>query len=168
MDSAFLCSPDLPNTMKNLTLTWLESACMNIDINSQMTQATKHTLNLLPRKIVDELSWEFGDSSHGDGLMEGFDDGDDGSSSGLCQRRHLGYPGSGPSTPEVKPLLPACFLLALPWLQCSSSCSSRGGRRRRIPSPRLRVQTPLYRRGSDYRLGGRLPGCRLLAAASSA
>jgi hypothetical protein len=58
------------------------------------------------------LSWEFRDSSHGDGLTEGLDGGDDGSSSGLCQRRHLGYPGSGPSTPEVKPLLPACFLIS--------------------------------------------------------
>jgi hypothetical protein len=28
--------------------------------------------------------------------------------------------------------------------------------------PSLRVQTPLYRRGSGYRLGGRLPGSRLL------
>jgi hypothetical protein len=27
--------------------------------------------------------------------------------------------------------------------------------------PSLRVQTPLYRQGSGYRLGGRLPGCRL-------
>jgi hypothetical protein len=25
--------------------------------------------------------------------------------------------------------------------------------------PRLKVQTPLYRQGSGYRLGGRLPGC---------
>jgi hypothetical protein len=76
-----------------------------------------------------QLSWEFRDSSHGDGLTEGLDGGDDGSGSGLCQRRHLGYPGSGPSTPEVKPLLPACFLLSSQWLQRSSSCSSRGGRR---------------------------------------
>jgi hypothetical protein len=114
------------------------------------------------------LSWEFRDSSHGDGLTEGLDGGDDGSGSGLCQWRHLGYPGLGPSTPEIKPLLPVCFLLALQWLQCSSSCSSSGGRRRRIRSPRLRVQTPLYRRGSGYRLGGWLPGCRLLVAASSA
>jgi hypothetical protein len=29
-------------------------------------------------------------------------------------------------------------------------------------SPRLRVQTPLYRRGSGYRLGGDSAGCRLL------
>jgi hypothetical protein len=28
--------------------------------------------------------------------------------------------------------------------------------------PSLRVQTPLYRRGSGYRLGGWLPSCRLL------
>jgi hypothetical protein len=28
--------------------------------------------------------------------------------------------------------------------------------------PRLRVQTPLYRQGSGYRLGGRLLGCWLL------
>jgi hypothetical protein len=33
------------------------------------------------------------------------------------------YPGSGPSTPEVKPLLPACFVLSRQWLQRSSSCS---------------------------------------------
>jgi hypothetical protein len=44
--------------------------------------------------------------------MKGLDGGDDGSGSGLCQRRHLGYPGLGPSTPEVKPLLPACFLIS--------------------------------------------------------
>jgi hypothetical protein len=30
--------------------------------------------------------------------------------------------------------------------------------------PSLRVQAPLYRRGSGYRLGVRLPGCRLLRA----
>jgi hypothetical protein len=28
--------------------------------------------------------------------------------------------------------------------------------------PSLRVQTLLYSRGSGYRLGGQLPGCRLL------
>jgi hypothetical protein len=53
------------------------------------------------------VSWEFRDSSHRDGLSEGLDGGDDGSGLGLCQQRHLGYPGSGPSTPEVTPLLPA-------------------------------------------------------------
>jgi hypothetical protein len=70
-----------------------------------------------------QLSWEFRDSSHGDGLSDGLDGGNDGSGSGLCQQRHLGYPGSGPSTPEVTPLLPVCFLLSSQWLQRSSSCS---------------------------------------------
>jgi hypothetical protein len=28
--------------------------------------------------------------------------------------------------------------------------------------PSLRVQAPIYRQGPGYRLGGRLPGCRLL------
>jgi hypothetical protein len=55
------------------------------------------------------VSWKFGDSSHGDGLTEGLDGGEDGPGSGLCQRRHLGYPGLGPSTPEVKLLLPPAF-----------------------------------------------------------
>jgi hypothetical protein len=73
------------------------------------------------------------------------------------------YPGSGPSMPEVTPLLPALFLIISTVVttllelfgleeeeQDGSDLSS------------LRVQTPLYRSGSGYRLGGRLPGCRLL------
>jgi hypothetical protein len=60
-----------------------------------------------------QLLWYFGDSSHGDGLTEGLDD---------LQRRvwleivllgHQRLPGSGPSTPEVTPLLPAlCLFVA--------------------------------------------------------
>jgi hypothetical protein len=129
-------------------------------------QIQKVTFDSIPKGLIKlswetirTLSWEFRDSSHGDGLTEGLDGGDDGSGSGLRQRRHLGYPGLGPSTPQVKPLLPACFLLSSQWLQRSSSCSSRGGRRW-IGSPRLRVQTPLYRQGSGYILGGRLPAPR--------
>jgi hypothetical protein len=65
---------------------------------------------------------------------------------------------------------PTSFLLSIIFtvVQLSSSCSSRGGRRRWIRSPRIRVQTPLNRQGSGYRLGGRLPGYRLPVAASSA
>jgi hypothetical protein len=68
------------------------------------------------------------------------------------------YPGLGPSTPEVTPLLPALFLiisavvttlLELFGLEEEEEDGSD------IPS--LRVQTPLYRQGSGYRLGGRLP-----------
>jgi hypothetical protein len=88
---------------------------------------------------------------------------DDGSGSGLCQQRHLGLPRfralhAGGSTPT------SC--LAFYYLDSGYNAPrvvrSRGGRRRWIGSPRLRVQTPLYRQGSGYRLGGRLPGCRLL------
>jgi hypothetical protein len=73
------------------------------------------------------------------------------------------YPGSGPSTPEVTPLLPALFLiistvvttlLELFELEEEEEDGS--------DLPSLRVQTPLYRQGSGYRLGGQLPGCRLL------
>jgi hypothetical protein len=39
-----------------------------------------------------------------------------------ANRDTLVYPGSGPSTPEVKPLLPACFVLSQQWLQCTLSC----------------------------------------------
>jgi hypothetical protein len=88
---------------------------------------------------------------------------DDGSGLGLCQLRHLGLPRfralhAGGNTPT--------FCLAFYYLHSGYNAPravrSRGGRRRWIGSPRLRVQTPLYRQGSGYRLGGRLPGCRLL------
>jgi hypothetical protein len=87
---------------------------------------------------------------------------DDGSGSGLCQLRHLGLPRfralhTGGKTPTS--------YLVLYYLHSGYNAPravrSRGGRRR-LDLPRLRVQTPLYRRGSGYRLGGRLPGCRLL------
>jgi hypothetical protein len=72
------------------------------------------------------------------------------------------YPGSGPSTPEVTPLLPSLFLIILTvvtmLLELFGLEEEEGG----SDLPSLRVQTPLYRRGSGYRLGGRLPGCRLL------
>jgi hypothetical protein len=88
---------------------------------------------------------------------------DDGSGSGLCQLRHLGLPRFkalhvGGNTPT------SC--LAFYYLHngynAPRAVRSRGGRRRWIGSPRLRVQTPLYRQGFGYRLGGRLPSCRLL------
>jgi hypothetical protein len=44
----------------------------------------------------------------------------DGSGSRLCYEDTNDYPGSGPSTPEVTPLLPALFLiLSTRWLQGS-------------------------------------------------
>jgi hypothetical protein len=51
------------------------------------------------------------------------------------------YPGSGPSPLEVKPLLPACFVLSQQCYNAPRSVRARGGRRRSDP-PSLRVQTP--------------------------
>jgi hypothetical protein len=73
------------------------------------------------------------------------------------------YLGSGPSTLEVTPLLRAFLsiistvvttLLELFGLEEEEEDG--------LDPPRLRVQTPLYRQGSGYRLGGRLPSCQLL------
>jgi hypothetical protein len=73
------------------------------------------------------------------------------------------YPGSGPSTLEVTPLLPALFLiLSTLWLQGSSSCFGLEEEEEGSDLPSLRVQAPLYKWGPGYRLGIRLPGCRLL------
>jgi hypothetical protein len=62
--------------------------------------------------LLAVLSWEFRDSSHGDGLTEGLDGVRRWVRLGIVQLRHHGYPGSGPSTPEVTPLLPALFLIS--------------------------------------------------------
>jgi hypothetical protein len=77
------------------------------------------------------MSWEFRDSSHGDGLTEGLD--------GVRRWVRLG--------------IVVTTLLELFGLEEEEEGPD-------LPS--LRVHTPLYRRGSGYRLGGRLPGCRLL------
>jgi hypothetical protein len=87
---------------------------------------------------------------------------DDGSGSGLCQLRHLGLPrfralhtrGKTPTSCLVSYYLHSGY-------NAPRAIRSRGGRRRSDLSS-LRVQTPLYMRGSGYRLGGRLFGCQLL------
>jgi hypothetical protein len=58
---------------------------------------------------IELLSWEFRDSSHGDGLTEGLDGVRRWVRLRIVLRDTTVYPGSGPSTPEVKPLLPALF-----------------------------------------------------------
>jgi hypothetical protein len=108
------------------------------------------------------MSWEFRDSSHGMAYRRGLTVVTMGPARDCANGDTSVYPGSGPSPMEVKPLLPACFVLSRQWLlQCSLSCSARGGRSR-LDLPSLRVQTPLYRRGSGYRLGGGSSGYRLL------
>jgi hypothetical protein len=72
------------------------------------------------------------------------------------------YPGSGPSTPEVTPLLPTLFLIIFTVVTALLELFGLEEEEEGLDLPNLRVQTPLYRQGSGYRLGGRLPGCRLL------
>jgi hypothetical protein len=108
------------------------------------------------------VSWEFRDSSHGDGLTEGLDGVRRWVRLRIVQLRHHGYPGSGPSTPEVTPLLPALFLISPTVVTTLLKLFGLEEEEEGLDLPSLRVQTPLYRRGSGYRLGGRLPGCWLL------
>jgi hypothetical protein len=72
------------------------------------------------------------------------------------------YLGSGPSTPVVTPLLPALFLIIFIVVTMLLELFGLEEEEEGSDLPSLRVQTPLYRRGSGYRLGGRLPGYRLL------
>jgi hypothetical protein len=64
--------------------------------------------------------------------------------------------------PEVTPLLPALFLIIFTVVTMLLELYGLEEEEEGSDLPSLRVQTPLYRQGSGYRLGGRLPGCRLL------
>jgi hypothetical protein len=87
---------------------------------------------------------------------------DDGSGSRLCNYDTSVYPGSGPSTPEVTPLLPALFLIIFTVVTTLLELFGLEEEEEGSDLPSLRVQTPLYGRGSGYRLGGRLlRGCVL-------
>jgi hypothetical protein len=85
-----------------------------------------------------------------------------GSALDFCYRDTTVYPGSGPSTPEIKPLLSALFRISFTVVTTLLELFGLEEEEEGSDPPSLRVQTPLYRRGSGYRLGGRLPGCRLL------
>jgi hypothetical protein len=67
------------------------------------------------------------------------------------------YPGSGPSTPEVTPLLPALFLIICTVATTLLELFGLEEEEEGSDPPSLRAQTPLYRQGSGYRLGGQLP-----------
>jgi hypothetical protein len=67
------------------------------------------------------------------------------------------YPGSGPSTPEVTPLLPSLFLIIFTVVTTLLELFGLEEEEEGSALPSLRVQTPLYTRGSGYRLAGRLP-----------
>jgi hypothetical protein len=61
------------------------------------------------------MSWYFSDSSHGDGLTEGLDGVRRWVRLEIVTRTPAIYPGSGPSNPEVTPLLPTLFLILITW-----------------------------------------------------
>jgi hypothetical protein len=70
------------------------------------------------------LSWELRDSSHGVAYRGGSTVVTMGPARDCTNGDTSVYPGSEPSRVEVKPLLPACFVLTRQYrLQCSSSCS---------------------------------------------
>jgi hypothetical protein len=59
--------------------------------------------------------------------------------------------------PEVTPLLPALFLIIFTVVTMLLELFDLEEEEEGWDLPSLRIQTPLYRRGSGYRLGGRLP-----------
>jgi hypothetical protein len=63
---------------------------------------------------------------------------------------------------EATPLLPALFLIIFTVVTMLLELFGLEEKEEGSDLPSLRVQTPLYRQGSGYRLGGRLPGFRLL------
>jgi hypothetical protein len=85
--------------------------------------------------------------------MEGLD----GSGSILGSYDTSMYPGSGPSTLEVKPLLPALlFILSPRWLTRLLELYCLEVEEEVFDLPTLRVQAPLYRHGPSYSL---VSGC---------
>jgi hypothetical protein len=68
------------------------------------------------------------------------------------------YPGSGPSSPKVKPLLPALvFILSTRWLAVLLELYCLEEEEEGFDLPILRVQAPLYRQGPGYSLSS---GCQ--------
>jgi hypothetical protein len=81
----------------------------------------------------------------------------DGSISRLGSYDTSTYPGSGPSTPEVKPLLPALlFILCTRWLTRLLELYCLEVEEEEFDLSILRVQAPLYRQGPGYSL---VSGC---------
>jgi hypothetical protein len=76
------------------------------------------------------------------------------------------YPGSGPSTLEVKPLLPALlFILSTRWLPRLLELYCLEVEEEVFDLSTLRVQDLLYRQGTGYSLMSRCPaaGCSVVA-----
>jgi hypothetical protein len=63
-------------------------------------------------KNVGAMSWEFRDNSHGEAYRRGSTVVTMGLARDCANGDTSVYPGSGTSPMEVKPLLPACFVLS--------------------------------------------------------
>jgi hypothetical protein len=110
-----------------------------------------------------QLSWYFGDSSHGGGLMEGID----GVQRWVCLEivllghdplprfRALHSGGNTPTSCLV-------FILNTRWLTRLLELYCLEVEEEEFHLSSLKVQASLYRRGPGYRFGVRLPACRLL------
>jgi hypothetical protein len=68
------------------------------------------------------------------------------------------YPGSGPSSPKVKPLLPALFfILSTWWLTRLLELYCLEVEEEEFDLPTIRVHAPLYRNGPSYSLASSCP-----------
>jgi hypothetical protein len=52
LSPTYFKKPGLPNTEENLNTTYLKSACMSGDRDSQVNRATKHTLKLPENEMI--------------------------------------------------------------------------------------------------------------------
>jgi hypothetical protein len=108
------------------------------------------------------VSWYFSDSSHGDGLTKGLDGVRQWVWLEIVQLGHHGLPKFRALHAGGNTILPALFLIIFTVVTTLLELFGPEEEEEGSDLPSLRVQTPLYRQGSGYRLGGRLPGCWLL------
>jgi hypothetical protein len=115
------------------------------------------------------MSWYFDDSSHRDGLSEGLVREQRRVRLEIRKWRHSTYPGSGPSSPEVKPLCPALvFIISTRWLTVLLDLCCLEEEEEVFDLPILRVQAPLYRQGPGYKTSSSCPATGFSVAAALA
>jgi hypothetical protein len=104
------------------------------------------------------MSLYFDDSSHRDGLSKELVGEQRWVPLGIGQWRHDTYPGSGPSSLEVKTLRPALvFIISTRWLTVLLELCCLEEEDEVFDPPILRVQAPLYRQGPGYKVSSGCP-----------
>jgi hypothetical protein len=96
------------------------------------------------------LPWYFRDSGHRVAYQEGSSLYSDGSGSRLGSEDMSTYPGSGPSSLEVKPLHPALFFITSTVATMLLELCCLEEEEDSVDPPTLRVQASLYRQGPGY------------------